>query len=193
MSEPVSPNPYAPTSSLAPAADAGFSGPVPRRVSTLTVCLSTIGACTVAGSLFGLTMFCVLVAWALVVDGTPSGESIWDFGLYVTMITIAGALLALISSVPTVLMVWFFGLPFRPHDHVWRRRGIGRFALMCGLIAGFLPFTVISSFDPWGSLFSLLPALFGALVTRLLMIPLTRRAGDQVEPLSDEPSSIYAL
>ena len=184
-------NPYAPSSHAADPALAERPA-IGGRVSSTSLCLWTMGACTVAGGLFGLATLIFLVASSLLVDADRAnmGPRV-DILMFAGYGIVVGGVLAFVSSIPSVMLVFVGGMPWRKADHHWDCKAIGRFAAISGLLAGFLPLAVASRLDPSVAAFALLPAIFGCIAARLLIIPLARKARQRPEPLSSQLPGNY--
>lgn len=192
MSQTGDTNPYAPTSQTADPALAELPT-IGGTVSSTSLCFWTMGVCSVAGGLFGLAIVAVIFAGSLISnDGGANGAPLIDLVMFAGYGIIVGGILALVSSVPSVMLVFVLSMPWRKTDYHWAPRAIGRFAALSGLLAGFLPFTLLSRLDPSVVLFSILPAIFGCFAARLLIIPLARKARQRPEPLSSQPPGNYA-
>ncbi len=181
-------NPYAPSQVEVTVEKAKTLPPNPQnRVSTLSVALWTISVCVAAGSLFGVATIVFLATSAALFGGAGASgvSSLGPLALFSLYAFVAGAVLALVASVPTVGIAMTIIVLSQPGFH-WSRKRIQRFAMVCGAISGFLPLSVTSMFDPGPTTFSLIPAAFGAIAARLMIIPLARRA-KSAEPLWSEP------
>jgi hypothetical protein len=184
-------NPYAPSGSAADpdvvklASGAG-------SVSSTMLCLGTMGVCTLAGSLFGLTILAVLLAGSFVFQmDRESFAPLTGLMMFAAYGVVVGGILGMLSAVPSVMLVFLGGMPWRKPDHRWDAPAIRRFAAVSGALAGFLPLTVASGLDGGATLFSIIPAIFGGFVARLLILPLARKAGEHPEPLSSPPPGNY--
>jgi hypothetical protein len=191
MSQTDDVNPYAPSSHAADPALAELAA-VGGRVSSTSLCLWTMAACTVAGGLFGLATLIFLVGSSLIFDTDRANMApLVDIMMFAGYGIVVGGFLAFVSSVPSVMLVFLGGMPWRSADHRWDSKAIGRFAAVSGLLAGFLPLPAASGMDPSAVMFAVLPAIFGCFAARLLIIPLARKARERPEPLSSQLPGNY--
>lgn len=195
MNEPSNLNPYAP-SQVATDGEIAKAGWEPRRgrVGSGQVYFFTVCACVAAGAMFGLTM--AIFAGAA---SAFSGGGLGFDGAMVSMLLMAvygvvvGGIIALTAAIPSVGLLMFLSILITTPDERWNASRVGRFGLYSGLLSGFLPLTIGSGFDPMATLFSIVPAIFGGLAARVVIIPLARKAGRASEPLSSEPVGNYAV
>lgn len=158
-------NPYAPSSAV--------DGSVPilsPRVSVLVVTLNTIAGVTASGGIFG---------FGLIVATTTELASVAPFALVV------GCILAFVGAsvvVPLGLLARSF-LGDSARD--WTGSQILRFGAACGGLTGFLCLAVPAMFDPVSLTYALFPALAGALLTPLFLLPLSRRVTVRQNSLLD--------
>lgn len=190
MTDSMDLNPYLP-SQTADASEPALPGRPQeiRVVGSLELGVWTIGTCGLAGALFGtLTglLFFSLSLW--------SGQEQWDaasIGIIGGMLILSlygiviGGLLALLASLPTVAGLLITDRLIWGKRLHWSREAIGQFAALAGLIAGFLPISLISGLDLGGLLISVVPAMFGCFACRVMIIPLARKA----QPRSPRPLS----
>ncbi|TWU60968.1 MULTISPECIES: hypothetical protein [Crateriforma] len=137
----------------------------PQVVSTTGVLLGSIGATTTAGALFGALLAMVTIGFALVRNDPGELAIIVVYGMIAIVI---GGLIACLGSLPAMLCCWGLTRPLRSTVGRWTAASIRAQYIGTGTLAGWLSLTVLSGFEGWFAVVSLVPAVVGAVVTGIL-------------------------
>ena len=160
MAEQVQVNPYAAGSTLD---NALVSAPsqLPLRLDTARIIFTTYGSVIVSGALFGVLAagLIALSVW----DSTPEMAILPAMGL------VAGAVIAAIFGLPTVLLVFCLSAPLVRPSRGWLVHQARWYAAICGACSGFFSMATFGSFEFGWMLFSTIPATFGCVGTSILV------------------------
>ena len=159
MNEPNQTNPYAPTEwgSRPLLADRARFNQVP----TLRMLFATLSGIILSGAAFGM-----------ILGGTMAIATTSELAEFVVLLPlglVAGAIMAAISGVPTLIVVTCLSSPLVHLSKGWYRHQAFRFAAICGCLSGILPVILIDARDPSSWLGGLVPGIFGAIGTLLFV------------------------
>ncbi len=153
MSNQPQPNPYAPIRlDGEPFPAAGFP-----HLPTIGLLAATFGGIVLSGATFGLILAGIL--------SLAKPTDVLEVVMLLPVGIFAGAVIAGISGIPTVLAAFCLAAPLIPFSKGWLPHQARNFAVICGFLSGSSPVILIDVRDPWSWLIAVIPGAFGALGT----------------------------
>ena len=144
-------NPYAPTQKVAPQA-LTFDLP---QVPSLVVVLSTIGAVTISGGIFGV------------------GMSIAASASLAILAFVVGCILAFIGAIVVVPLILLARIFLTSGE--WTAGSVYRFGAVCGGLTGLLCVAGPSGLEPSSLVWGMVPGFVGCVLTTVMLVPLAGR------------------
>ena len=173
-------NPYQPTAEVSVKLVDDIPNPATVLWGTWSVYWRTVLSVVLAGAAFGCV--CGLIPVFLSAGSAGAAEFVVQTLFLIPFAGIFGGIFASIAAVPTVGLLLITLNHFR-RGRVWSHFGLRRLAFSCGFLCGALTILVPSGLDPAAAAFSLVPAIFGGIVSLLSMRYLARN----MPSISSEP------
>jgi hypothetical protein len=187
---PMPTNPYAPAATEPSGEFASQWGTSSGGISSVRVCVQTVGGIAASGGLFalGLAIFSTMAGG---MPGPVSEQLMFAITTSLTLTAMGAVYACLVGAIVVPLL---YAVAFHSLLRVdgWSASRVRRFALISGSLSGFLSvvtptafFIRSAPFSPteFGQmlLFALVPALVGGVGTLLMAIPLARRAAREID------------
>jgi len=183
-------NPYAPGSTAPSGEFSGQWGAVSGGISSVRVCVQTVGGVAASGGLFALGL-AIISTMASGIPGPVTDQMMFALTTSLTL-TAMGAVYACVVGAIVVPLLYAVAFHGRLRGDGWTSSRVRRFALVSGALSGFLsvvaPTVFFITSSPFSLselgqmlLFALVPAVVGGVGTFLLAIPLARRAARDVD------------
>jgi len=152
-------NPYAPSPLVAGLLRS--SRTEARRIPTLGLMAATLAGVVLSGAAFGMILAGMI--------SLAEPANLLEFPILLPLGVIVGGVIAVLSGIPTVLVLLCLSAPIVPLSKGWLSHHARHYASVCGFFAGGSPIILVDSGNPYSWLIAVVPGSFGALGTRLFV------------------------